>query len=120
MLPTDPPEQQIDISPPRWSAVQKMVHRARASSAPGPNGVLYRLYKNTPDVLHFIWKLMKVVWQNQELPTCWQKAGRILTPKEKCSSEIDQFHQISLLNVEGKIFLTLWLTGQQDPCKETS
>ena len=49
MLPTDPPEHQLDISPPRWSEVQKTVHRAMASSAPGPNGVLYRLYKNPPD-----------------------------------------------------------------------
>ena len=64
MPPTDPPEHQIDISPPRWSAVQKTLHKATASPAPGHNGVLYRLYKNTLDVLRFPWKLMKVVWQH--------------------------------------------------------
>ena len=61
MPPVNPPEHKLDISPPRWSEVDKTVRRARATSAPGPNGVPSRLYKNAPDVLRFLWKLMKVV-----------------------------------------------------------
>ncbi|XP_078118984.1 uncharacterized protein LOC144525794 [Sander vitreus] len=72
-----------------------------------PNRVTYRLYKNTPDVLRFLWKLMRVVWQKKEIPTSWRRAGGILIPKEKDSSEIGQFCQISLLNVEGKIFFSV-------------
>lgn len=52
-------------------------------------------------------KLMRVVWQKKEIPTSWQRAGGILIPKEKDSSEIGQFRQISLLNVEGKIFFSV-------------
>ena len=107
MPPINPPEHQLDISPPRWSEVEKTVRRARAASAPGPNGVPYRLYKNAPDALRFLWKLMRVVWQKKEIPTSWQRAGGILIPKEKDSSEIGQFRQISLLNVEGKIFFSV-------------
>ncbi len=107
MPPVNPPEHELDISPPRWSEVDKTVCRARATSAPGPNGVRYRLYKNAPDVLRFLWKLMKVVWQKKEIPTSWRRAGGILIPKEKDSSEIGQFRQISLLNVEGKIFFSV-------------
>lgn len=62
---------------------------------------------NAPEVLRFLWRLMKVVWQNQAIPTAWQRAGGILIPKEKDLAEIHQFHQISLLNVEGKIFFSV-------------
>ncbi|XP_035862163.1 uncharacterized protein LOC118496075 [Sander lucioperca] len=99
--------QSMDISLPRWSEVEQTVHRARAASSPGPNGVPYRFYKNTPDVLRFLWKLMRVVWQKKEIPTSWRRAGGILIPKAKDSSEIGQFRQISLLNVEGKIFFSV-------------
>ncbi|KAI2644850.1 hypothetical protein H4Q32_030713 [Labeo rohita] len=37
----------------------------------------------------------------------WRKAGEILIPKEKDSAAISQFRQISLLNVEGKIFFSV-------------
>lgn len=44
----------------------------------------------------------------------WKKASEVerklleeLIPKEKNSSTIDQFRQISLLNVEGKIFFSV-------------
>lgn len=107
MPPLNTPEHKLDISPPRWSEVDKTVHRARAASAPGPNGVPYRLYKNAPGVLQFLWKLMRVVWKKKEIPTSWRRAGGILIPKEKDSSQIGQFRQISLLNVEGKIFFSV-------------
>ncbi len=94
-----PPVQQLDISPPRWSEVEKAVHKDGASSAPGPNGNPYRLYKNAPVVLNFLWRLMRVVWRKQETQTSWQRARGILIPKEKESSVIGKFHQISLLNV---------------------
>lgn len=99
MPPIDPPEHQLDVSLPSWSEVKKIVHRARAASDPVPNRVPCRFYKYAPDVLHFLWKLMRVVWQRKEIPTSWQRAGGVLIPKEKDSSEISQFHQISPLKV---------------------
>lgn len=39
MPPIHPPVHQLDTSPPRWSEVQKIVCKARASLVPGPNGV---------------------------------------------------------------------------------
>ncbi|KAM4567620.1 uncharacterized protein V3H82_011871 [Fundulus diaphanus] len=107
MPPLNTPAHDLDISPPRWSEVENIVRRARAASAPGPNGVPYRLYKNAPGVLQFLWKLMKIVWKKKEIPSSWRRGRGILIPKEKGSSEIDQFRQISLLNVEGKIFFSV-------------
>ena len=107
MPPIPAPQHHIDTNPPRWSEVQFVVQRARAASAPGPNGVPYRLYKNAPDVLRWLWRLMKVVWQKQLIPTSWRRAGGVLIPKEKDSVGITQFRNISLLNVEGKMFFSV-------------
>lgn len=62
MPPLLSPHYQLDISPPKWSELVETVHPARAASSPGPNGVPYRLYKNTPDVLQILWMMMTVVW----------------------------------------------------------
>ena len=104
MPPIQPAQHQMETRPPTWSEIEGIVKRARTSSAPGPNGIPYRLYKNTPGVLRYLWRLMKVAWEKGIIPRAWRRAGGILIPKEKNSSTIDQFRQISLLNVEGKVF----------------
>ncbi|KAK0139173.1 Retrovirus-related Pol polyprotein from type-2 retrotransposable element R2DM [Merluccius polli] len=50
---------------------------------------------------------LPVAWEKGIIPKAWRRAGGILIPKEKNSSTIDQFCQISLLNVEGKIFFSV-------------
>jgi len=47
MPPIQAPKHQMDIRPSTWSEVEKTVKQARLASAPGPNGIPYRLYKNT-------------------------------------------------------------------------
>lgn len=74
------PEHHLDDSPPRWSEVVTSVRKARAVSAPGPNRVPYRLYKNAPDVLLFLWRQMKVAWKKRTMPKTWQRAGGVLNP----------------------------------------
>ncbi|KAJ8392682.1 hypothetical protein AAFF_G00073560 [Aldrovandia affinis] len=98
--PIQPPEFNLDTGPLKWKELENAVQRARAASAPGPNGVPYKLYKNTPDVLRFLWRLMRVVWQKKIIPKVWRRTGGILIPKEKDG----QFRPICLLNVEGKLF----------------
>ncbi|KAI8482700.1 hypothetical protein Bbelb_395800 [Branchiostoma belcheri] len=83
------------------------VKRARAAAAPGPNGVPYRVYKMCPKTLRVLWKLMQVAWRKKCVPVSWRRAGGVLIPKERVSSTIDQFRNISLLNVEGKLFFTI-------------
>ncbi|KAI8485265.1 hypothetical protein Bbelb_370120 [Branchiostoma belcheri] len=101
------PSVPMDISPPKWSEITTAIRRARASAAPGPNGVPYRVYKMCPKTLYILWKLMRVAWRKQCVPLAWRRAGGVLIPKEKVSSSIKQFRNISLLNVEGKLFFTV-------------
>ncbi len=95
------------MSPPKLSKVKQAVKKARSASAPGPNGVPYSVYKNAPDVLKILWKNMKVAWDKQIIPKAWRKAGGVFIPKEKNSTTIEQFRQINLLNIEGKIFFSV-------------
>ena len=50
---------------------------------------------------------MRVICRKCHIPTYWQVADGCFVPKEENSAEIKQFRTISLLNVEGKIFLAL-------------
>ncbi len=105
--PIQPPEFNLEAGPPKWKEVESTVRRARSASAPGPNGVLYKLYKKAPDVLRYLWRLMRIVWQKGIIPKAWRRAGGVLIPKEKDATEISQFRPICLLNVEGKIFFSM-------------
>lgn len=89
--------------PPRLSEVQDILKRARAASAPGLNGLPYKVYKNCPQVRKILWKLM----EKQAIPTKWQKVVGIFISKEQNSTNISQFRTIALLDVEGKIFFSV-------------
>lgn len=107
MPPLPEPGHSCETFPPKLSEVERAVKKARAGSAPGPNGVPYLVYKRAPGVTRVLWRLMKVVWRNRQVPKAWRRAGGIMIPKERESKEIGQFRQISLLNVEGKIFFSV-------------
>ena len=102
-----PPTTQFDVSEPKLSEIRDVVKKARSSSAPGPNGIPYKVYKMCPLLTRRLWRLIKVIWRKEKVPEEWQKAEGIFTPKEKDSKDISQFRTISLLNVEGKIFFSV-------------
>ncbi|KAJ8334018.1 hypothetical protein SKAU_G00413370 [Synaphobranchus kaupii] len=101
------PASQFDTSPPKWTEIKQVVEKARSASAPGPNGVPYKVYKNCSMVLKLLWRLMRVAWKTQSIPLSWIRAVTTFIPKEKDSRNITQFRGIALLNVEGKIFFTV-------------
>ena len=92
--------------------------KSRSASAPGQNGIPYKVYKKCPRILKHLWRLLKVVWRKGKIPSCWQQAEGCFTQKEEKLENITQFRTISLLNVEGKIFfsvlarrMTSYMTG---------
>ena len=88
--------------PPRLKEINAVVQKARAKSAPGPNGVPYLLHKRCPNVLKRLYKILRGAWSNLKI-----SADGVYIPKEQNSTEINQFRPISLLNVEGKIFFSV-------------
>ena len=87
--------------------MKQIVKRARSGPATGPNVFPYKVYKICPLLLRRLWTLSRVVWRKGNIPSCWQVAEGIVTPKENDAKDITQFRTISLLNTEGKIFFSV-------------
>ncbi|XP_061925310.1 uncharacterized protein LOC133664585 [Entelurus aequoreus] len=104
----DPPEPelQFDMSELQLKEVREVVRRARASSAPGPSGTSYKVYKNCPKLLQRLWKILRVFWRRGRIPEQWRVAEGVWIPKEENSTQLDQFRIISLLCVEAKVFFS--------------
>ena len=101
----NPPEREFDIGELKFWEVQRVVRKARAASAPGQDGLSYKLFKYCPKVLKCLWHLLKTAWRRGVVMKEWCMAEGIWIPKEKESKEINQFRPISLLNVVGKVYL---------------
>ncbi|KAI8513106.1 hypothetical protein Bbelb_097450 [Branchiostoma belcheri] len=101
------PETQFDSTEPTLKEVKEAVKAARASSAPGPSGVPYKVYKHCPRLVVRLWKALRVVWRRGKVADDWRKAEGVWIPKEENAGNIEQFRLISLLSVEGKIFFKI-------------
>ena len=88
----------------RLSEIQDFVKKARAGSAPGVNGISYKVYKNCPSVLGILAGLLQRAWREGVVVVEWCLADGTWIPKELNSVQLGSFRPISLLNVEGKIF----------------
>ncbi|XP_059199347.1 uncharacterized protein LOC131979398 [Centropristis striata] len=106
---TIPPEPTLEfnLKEPCPSEVEDVVRRARSSSAPGPSGVPYKVYKNCPKLRHRLWRALKVIWRRGKIAQSWRYAEGVYIPKDEKSENIDQFRVISLLSVESKIFFSI-------------
>ncbi|RXN38269.1 reverse transcriptase [Labeo rohita] len=104
-----PPEPgiQFDCAEPTLKEVEEAVRAARSSSAPGPSGVPYKVYKQCPQLLRRLWKILKVIWRRGKVAAQWRYAEGVWIPKEEGSCDIEQFRIISLLSVESKIFFKI-------------
>ena len=99
------PTAMFDDSGIKLKEVRDFVHKARAGSVPGLNGISYKLYKNFPRVLRKLTALLQQAWKKTIVQQEWYLADGIWIPKEMQSKGITNFRPISLVNVEGKIFL---------------
>ena len=85
--------------------VRDFVDKARAGSARARIGYRTSYIKNCPRVLRKLTILLQQAWKKAIVPQEWCLADGIWIPKEMQSKGITNFRPISLLNVEGKIFL---------------
>ena len=95
----------------KLKVIWDFVNKARAGSAPGMNGIPYKLYKNCPHVLRKLIVLLQLVRKKGIVQQEWCLTDGIWIPKEMQSRGITNFRTISLLNVEGKIFF--WVLARR-------
>ena len=101
------PGKEFDLRDLALYEVTEVVRKARGKSAAGPNGVSYRVFKNCPQLLKLLWRMLRAAWRKRYVHPEWQVAEGVFIPKEEVSSKISQFRPIALLNVEGKIYLSV-------------
>lgn len=105
----DPPSQPFADSAPTFKELRDILKRTRNASAPGQNGIPYKMYKSCPRLLRLIWRIMAVVWRTKKIPIQWRVAEGVYIQKSATSNEktITDFRPISLLNVEAKLFFAV-------------
>lgn len=106
-LPSPTPATPFNMADFTMDEVRAVVTRARAASAPGPSGTTYKIYKCCPLLLKRLSKLLRTLWKKKLEPRLWTLAEGCFVPKELNSTRLDQFREISLLDVEGKIFWSI-------------
>lgn len=78
----------FDTAPPKWSEINLVVNKAALT--PGPNGMPHKVYKNCPMVLKLLWKLTRIAWKSQAIPSEYSQAVATFTPQEATTS----WHQL--------------------------
>lgn len=64
---------EFNTAEPTWKEVQEVVTSVRASSAPGPSQVPYKVYRRCPNLLRILWKLLRVFWHRETISDQWRK-----------------------------------------------
>ena len=98
------PRKKIDNSTLKLGEIKDLVRQARAKSSPEINGISYKLNERCPKILALLSKPLQEAHRKKFIAENWVLSYGIHILKEKDSRKIDQFRQISLLNIEGKIF----------------
>ena len=89
-------QMEMQTSEPTWKEVKEIVKKERSGSAPGPNGIPYRVYIICPLLLRRLWTLSRVAWMKGNMPSCCQVAEKHITPKRKMQKTLrssEQYHR---------------------------
>ena len=95
----------FQLGPFREREVDEFVRKARAKSAPGGDGVSYRVFKYCNKLRHTLFEMLRALWEEKELVEDWCRAEGVYLPKEQNAENIGQFRPISIINVACKIFM---------------
>ena len=71
LIAPETPSELFDEKEPTLKEVHDVIRKARAASAPGPNRIPYRVYKNCPKLRRSLWKMLKVIWRRGKLADAW-------------------------------------------------
>lgn len=97
----------FDADSPTMEELEYHIKRKPNSSAPGPDGIPYIIYKKCPSVRKHMLNIYKRIWTNREVPDCLGKAVFVLLPKKKEVTDPKDIRPIALTNTISKIFFSI-------------
>ena len=101
----------VDFDNSRFSFAEfnQVVRRRRTASKPGPNKIPYKVYKKCIKIRGFLYGIIVSMIKSKKVPLNWRVSDGVFIPKvdKPTSTDINDYRQIALMNVEGKIFWAL-------------
>ena len=100
---------QLNTRPFTLPQLEATLKRKKSTSRPGPNQIPYKVYKKCPRLKEYLFDILNSALRKKDVPICWRLSDGIMIPKVDTPqpSEVGDFRQIALLNVEGKLFWSL-------------
>jgi hypothetical protein len=92
---------------PTLAQLSQVLKKCLNLLAPGPNGISYLVSKRLAFVQRYLHAIFCRVWLEQYVPQAWRVASLILLPKSEDASHPSLMRNISFINVEGKLDLSL-------------
>ena len=93
------------MSPLKEYDVDTFVKKARTGSAPGGDGISYKVFKYCGKLRNVVCNLLQVFWEDKGLVDDWCKAEGVYLPKEAYAEKIGHFRPISVLGIMGKMYM---------------
>ena len=78
------------LVPIREKEVDEFVRKARAKSAPGGDGVSYKVFKYCDKLRHTLFELSRDLWKDKESVKDWCRAESVYLPKEQNAESLGQ------------------------------
>jgi len=66
------PNTDFNNKPPTYLEFAKKLRKTRTKSAPGPNGVPYRVYKRCPEVSKLCYQYIRSLWVQNKISNTWK------------------------------------------------
>ena len=102
------PKFAFNLKFPSWDEFYRALWKKSNGSSPGLNGNGYLIYKRCKGITRKLFLLQKKIWEKKSIPKEWKVVRVKLLPKTDDTSHPSKVRPISVINVEGRMFWTMY------------
>ncbi|KAK4470008.1 hypothetical protein MN116_000037, partial [Schistosoma mekongi] len=106
----------ISTDPPTGKEIKMAIRQIKSGKSAGPDNIPAEALKTdieaTSKILHI---LFRKIWEEEQVPADWKEGYFIKIPKKVDLSNCENYRDITLLSVLGKVFNRVLLNRLKDP-----